>query len=444
MHRLLSPEFPVRPKTFPFYYGWVALGIAILGMLASAPGQTIGFSVFTDSLMAASHLSRLELCTAYFLGTMGSSFMLKWVGRVYDRYGGRILMISSGLGLGVMLFIFSNLDKYFSFLLVNKVPAFFPIAMLSMTIGFFGMRFMGQGVLMLTSRNLIGKWFLKRRGLVSAFSGLSISVGFALVPPTFLFLINRYGWSASYQILSLVLFVVVFLGWTFYRDNPEECGLRIDGSKVIDADPSRGVQSRVDMEGVSLAEAKKSMAFWSTCLGMALHGLTITAISFHIIDIARLAQVGKDDAISIFIPIAFVSGVSDLISGWLADRYPLKYVLSFMMAGAFLGYTSIAFFNHNLAFGLAILGIGISNGCYGTLSNVAMPHFFGRKYLGEISGYMLACLVFATSLGPIYFAICSHFFNSYAPAMVLAGFAGLINMTLALQINTKYGPINQR
>ncbi|MFK7823119.1 MAG: MFS transporter [Oligoflexales bacterium] len=435
MHRLLSPEFPVRPKMFPFYYGWVALGVAIVGMLATAPGQTIGFSVFTDSLMNVSHLNRMELCTAYFLGTMCSSFMLKWVGRLYDRYGGRILMTSSGLGLAVMLLIFSNLNSYFSFLVVKKVPGLFPIAMLTMTLGFFGMRFLGQGVLMLTSRNLIGKWFLKRRGLVSAFSGLSISVGFALVPPFFLFLINRFGWSKSYQILSLVLFVVVLLGWTFYRDNPEECGLQIDGTHLKNNTLGK---DRNGLEGVSLQEAKKSMAFWSTCLGMALHGLTITAISFHITDIARLAELGQESAIAIFIPIAIVSGVSDLLSGWLADRFPLKFILAFMMAGASLGYTSIAFFNHTVAYWLAILGVGISNGCYGTLSNVAMPHFFGRKYLGEISGYMLSCLVFATSLGPIFFAICTYFFDSYTPAMVITSIVGLINLILALQINPSH------
>ena len=383
--------------------------------------------------MAASQLSRMELCTAYFLGTMGSSFMLKWVGRLYDRCGGRLLMISSGFGLAVMLFLFSQLNRYFSFLTIHKVPGFFAIAMVSMTLGFFGMRFLGQGVLMLTSRNLIGKWFLKRRGLVSAFSGLSISVGFALVPPIFLYLIDNYGWSYSYQILSLSLLMVVLLGWIFYRDNPEECGLHIDGVRLADGHPNVN-GAKQDMEGVSLAEAKQSMAFWSTCLGMALHGLTITAISFHIVDIAQLAQIGKESAIAIFIPIALVSGAVDLLSGWLADRYPLKYILCLMMGGAFLGYTSIAFFSYKIAYGLAILGIGISNGCYGTLSNVAMPHYFGRRYLGEISGYMLSCLVFATSLGPIYFAASVYIFNSYAPAMVLTGLIGLTNMIIAFRI----------
>ena len=35
-------------STLPFYYGWVILVVAAIGVLASIPGQTMGVSVFTD------------------------------------------------------------------------------------------------------------------------------------------------------------------------------------------------------------------------------------------------------------------------------------------------------------------------------------------------------------------------------------------------------------
>ena len=98
MPRFLSPNFPIRPNVFPFYYGWIAMALSICGMLASAPGQTIGFSVFTDSLMAVSGLDRVQLSTAYFIGTFVSSLFLKVVGRFYDAKGGRLLFLISGFG----------------------------------------------------------------------------------------------------------------------------------------------------------------------------------------------------------------------------------------------------------------------------------------------------------------------------------------------------------
>ena len=41
---------PVAPKNCPFFYGWVMVAMSTIGIIASIPGQTIGVSVFTDSL----------------------------------------------------------------------------------------------------------------------------------------------------------------------------------------------------------------------------------------------------------------------------------------------------------------------------------------------------------------------------------------------------------
>lgn len=431
MTKLLSVDFPVRPRSFPFYYGWVALIVAIAGMLASAPGQTIGFSVFTDSLMSVSSLNRLELCSAYFLGTFGSSLMLKRVGVAYDRHGGRALAVLSGLGLGLMLFLFSQLGAVFHVVRqLTESPSMIS-SMIIMSLAFLGMRFLGQGVLMLSSRNLIGKWFQRRRGMVSAIAGLTMSVGFSLVPPFFLFLIEGYGWSLSYQVLSILMICFVVFAWIFYRDNPEECGLRIDGRA---SESDSGQPSPLQMTGIPLSEARQTLAFWSTCLGLSLHALMITAISFHIVDIGATSGVSKEAAIAIFVPIALSSGFFDLLTGWLADHVPVRYLLCFMMFGCLTGFIGVAMLGQTIGFILAVLGLGISNGCYGSLSNLAIPNFFGRKYMGEISGYQLSCLVLATSIGPIFFAACVALFDNYRPALYLAAAIGLINAWLSLRI----------
>lgn len=431
--RLLSVDFPMKPGAFPFYYGWVALAVAIAGMLASAPGQTIGFSVFTDSLMQVSRLSRLELCSAYFLGTMGSSLLLKKVGVAYDRHGGRVLATLSGFGLGIMLFLFSYLDQIFD--VVNQIIGHTSVVsgLIIMTIAFLGVRFLGQGVLMLSSRNLIGKWFQKRRGMVAAIAGLTMSVGFSLVPPFFLFLIDGYGWNSGYRILAFFLIIFAIIAWIFYRDNPEECGLKIDGGISLN---QSHLSAKEQMTGVSLKIAKKTIAFWSTCLGLSLHAMMITAISFHIVDISSTLGISKEAAIGIFVPIALCSGFFDLLTGWLSDHIQVRYLLCFMMTGCLLGFLGFTMLDQRLGYFLAVLGLGISNGCYGSLSNLAVPKFFGRRYIGEISGYQLSCLVFATSVGPIFFAGVVTLFGDYGPALYLASVVAFVNALISLKIST--------
>ena len=47
--RVMRPDFPFRPSAFPFYYGWIVLFASTVGLVMSAPGQTIGVSVVTES-----------------------------------------------------------------------------------------------------------------------------------------------------------------------------------------------------------------------------------------------------------------------------------------------------------------------------------------------------------------------------------------------------------
>ena len=45
----------------PFFYGYVILASGTLGILFSAPGQTVGISVFTDFLIHDLNISREKL-----------------------------------------------------------------------------------------------------------------------------------------------------------------------------------------------------------------------------------------------------------------------------------------------------------------------------------------------------------------------------------------------
>ena len=42
---------PFAPSRWPVFYGWVIVFVATIGSIFSIPGQTMGFSVFTDVLM---------------------------------------------------------------------------------------------------------------------------------------------------------------------------------------------------------------------------------------------------------------------------------------------------------------------------------------------------------------------------------------------------------
>lgn len=103
-------DMPFSPARFPVFYGWPILASGSLGLLMSVPGQTMGLSVFTDSLLEALGLTRSQLSAAYMFGTIGSACLLPWAGRLCDRFGTRSAAVVSSVWLAVVLVILSRSD----------------------------------------------------------------------------------------------------------------------------------------------------------------------------------------------------------------------------------------------------------------------------------------------------------------------------------------------
>lgn len=171
---------PFAPSACPFFYGWIIVFAATLGTIASIPGQTMGFTVFTDVLMDKLGLTRVELSLAYCLGTVASGLTLPWLGRVLDRWGERKMAVASTVATGLILFYLAA-SASMSHGLGRVLPAGLA-AFLVIGFGFYLVRAAAQGVLSMTCRNAIGKWFDHRRGLAMAISSILVSFSFRCPP----------------------------------------------------------------------------------------------------------------------------------------------------------------------------------------------------------------------------------------------------------------------
>lgn len=178
MHQYRLPaNWPFATRRLPIFYGWMIWLLSTLGILFSIPGQTMGMAVFTDHLIEALGLTRTQLSMAYLFGTLGSALILTRAGRWYDQLGGRIMMAAASLALALML-LFISVSDY----LAGLAPGNTALAFLVILMGYFGVRFFGQGVLTNAARNTLLVWFEKRRGLVTGIRGIFVSLGFSLAP----------------------------------------------------------------------------------------------------------------------------------------------------------------------------------------------------------------------------------------------------------------------
>ncbi|MCP4314404.1 MAG: MFS transporter, partial [Bacteroidetes bacterium] len=139
---------PFPPSKLPFFYGWVILAAGTIGILMSIPGQTMGVSVFTESLLEDLNINRNNLSLAYLLGTMISGLIITKAGKLYDRYGARVMTFIAGVMLGVVLLYLTRVDVMAEALSGNNGPVSPALAtFVLLAIGFFGIRFFGQGMM---------------------------------------------------------------------------------------------------------------------------------------------------------------------------------------------------------------------------------------------------------------------------------------------------------
>ncbi len=407
-----------EPANWPFFYGWMILFAGGLGTLMTAPGQTIGVSVFNDFLIDILGISRVALSTAYMIGTTTSGLLLARAGRVLDRRGSRVVGTAAAIGLGLSVLGMTQVDRASQGIARLTGGVVWP-AFATVTFGFFLLRFFGQGMLMLSARNMILKWFDKRRGIVTALLGLSVTLGFSYSPRVFEALIQASSWRAAWTVIAMAVLGFAVFAAIFYRDNPASVGLRPDGElRTKTASPRTRLLPRwlrelrpIGMstgEDRTLEEARRTLIYWVLILVLTASSAIGTAFTFHVVSIFETGGMGRAAAVSVFLPASVVSIGVKFATSWASDYVPIRvFPILHGLAIVFFLLT-IAVVGVRASMLLLILGHGLMQGFLTVNANLAWPRLFGLAHLGAISGVSMKWSVLGSAAGPYIYSV---FFN---------------------------------
>jgi len=411
MKRHCNKPFP--PSKIPFFYGWVILVAGTIGILMSIPGQTMGVSVFTENLLSDLEINRNSLSLAYLVGTLSSGLMITRAGKLYDKHGARVMTFVAGVMLGLMLVYLTRVDRLVD--VMAKWSWITPVleTFILLSIGFWGIRFFGQGLLTMVSRNMVMKWFNRRRGLANAVLGIFSALGFSVAPKILSQIIDRLEWRGAWIFLAVlvgVIFAIFVL--VFYRDNPGDCGLTADG-KMKEKKRRPRPPSLPDHD-FTLKEARITMAFWAFTLALSLSALYISGLTFHVVSVFESSGMTREMGLGIFIPTSVIAVGVQFAGSYVSDFIRLKYPLILFMVGLLISTLGLTMLGEvPLAYGMIITGNGIVWGLYTVLIGVTWPRFYGLKNLGAISGFSLSWTVIGSALGPYMFSLSVEFTGSY-------------------------------
>ncbi|MBU2974140.1 MFS transporter [Zobellia sp. B3R18] len=409
----------VDPAKSPIFYGYVILVIGTIGIYCSIPGQTIGVSVFTDPVKDALGLSRNQFSNAYMIGTICSSLVIGRAGVWFDKYGARYVAFFAAITLAVALMLCSWSVQMSTFVksLLNVDTWLVPFVIMASL--FFVLRFSGQGVLTMASRNVIMIWFDKNRGKVNAISSVAISFGFSSSPLWVNALIESYSWQVTWQILAAALVVFSICILQFYKNKPEEHGLLPDGEVLVNEEESKNIPLA---KQYTAKEAQQTRAFWMYALILSFNSFFITGLTFHVVSVFASEGFPKDDAISIFLPASVVAVTISLIFNFLSDYLHLKLYLYLMILGGVMASVGFLFLSSSFGIPMLIGGFGVLGGFFAVLNAIVWPRFFGRTHLGAITGKVMSFLILGSALAPPIFSLCFSTFGSYR----LLGYLGLV------------------
>lgn len=400
----------INPKSFPFFYGYVVLFVGSIGVLSSIPGQTVGVSIFTDPVKDALGLSRNQFSNAYMIGTLLSAFFVARAGVLFDKYGARYVAFFAAFFLGISLLLCSVCvqisEGLQSILGINNGVVPFVL----MAILFFFIRFCGQGVLTMASRNMIMMWFDKNRGKINSISSIGVSLGFSSSPILINTLIDDHGWQVSWQILAISLLIFSVFIIQFYRNKPEDFNLIPDGF----IKKSKTVKKIKVERNFSLKDAKKTRAFWMFGLALAFNSFFSTGFTFHVVSIFSSQDYTKSQAIAIFIPISIIAISVSTLCNILSDYVSHKIYLYIMLFSGVLASLGLLVLAQPIGIYLLILGMGVFGGLFAVVNAVTWPRFFGRQFLGAITGKVMSFLVIASAIAPSLFSYCYTSFGSYS------------------------------
>ena len=256
---------------------------------------------------------------------------------------------------------------------------------------------------------LLSRWFDKARGTAMGVAYLGIGVGGALVPQLSRWLTERYGWQTSLRGLGFLMILVTLPMVFFVKDSPE----RVPAKKAK--------EPLAPMSGIF-----RKGAFYLLVLGSMCSIGAVGGTNQHLkLYLSRDQNYGQSEAANIISLVLAFSIIGRLLMGWLADRWPKKFVM-LLIYTLVAGVIPLLFFASSSAvMYLFAIGFGIGLGGEYLIIPLIAAELFGVKALGRLMGIIVTVDGVAEALLPFAVADLRDRMGDYR-----VGFLALIGIAL--------------
>ena len=390
------------------YRRWLVAGTTFLSVGTSIGFVQYAFQAFVIPLEEEFGWSRTQINLSLSLG-IASSFIAPIAGKFLDKYGSTKIMSISLLLVTLGFFMRGSMNDLWE-LYISSILLYVGI----------------PGATQLPLGKLMGLWFPKIRGRMIGFTMAGNNFSAVVTVPIATFIILASGWRSAFFILGISTFIVLVLVMVFIRDDKN-----YNFNEIAEKNTKKGTDK--DYE---LSDAIKTGAFWFLISGMTLQQFARTTVVIQLVPhfVAKGVSVGV--ASSMMSAFGIFAVMSKLISGWLSDIIPSRFILIIVVIFQMVGIQFVLADRQELMWiGSSLMGFGI--GAMGVLGPAITTELFGLKRYSSIFGFINMPIAFPVIIGPIFSGIIFDRYKTYTLAFNLVELLLIISIISFIFVRMK-------
>ena len=410
----------MKTRSKPLYYGWVVTAATGGIGFANAASAISILTIFVVPISEEFGWGRTEIAGATTVGAILGAALAPFIGRLVDRYGSRIILVVSGMIIGLACLYLSVMQTLIGFYLA-----------------FTASRIADQGGVKIGTSVTTGKWFQRYRGRATGIVFFAETAGVIALAPLTHLIISQWGWRPAWLALAALMFLLGVLPCALWvRRQPEDLGLEIDGDRrpatIGDEGPSRCPGMVRQEQSLTLREAAGTPGFWMALGALFIGSNAISGPGLHLVPYLTEQGISAAAAVAAVSVMATSGAAGALLAGASGDRLSPRWVmvaLNLVGAAALGILVSADTLFHTYVF---VVLLGLASTGINTLAPIMWARNYGRRSLGAIQGVGRTAQVLGFAIGPLASGMAYDATGSYRAAfVVMAGLALLAGALMA-------------
>jgi predicted MFS family arabinose efflux permease len=404
--------FPVLTARQEWRRHWLlvlaaSVGVSFFSFMSPALG------LFFDALHGEFGWSRTELSIGMTFGAIITVLGSPFAGLIIDRWGSRRLALPGLVLTALVIAAFGQAN-----------------GSIMQWIGLW----LAFGLLSLAVKTTV--WSTAVAGVFSASRGLALGVtlsGTALaqviVAPLGNWLISTQGWRAAFAWLGLGWGAIAFIfSLLFLFDIHDQRRAAVRNGHVETA-------KAATLPGLTIREAWRDSSLWRVAIATLLILSITIAVTVHQFPILVEAGLSREQSAWIGSLVGVAGIVGKLVTGWLLDRFHVRWVGGITLASTAVFYPMLI--KGNASPILVVVAIMVSGYAAGTkiqICNYLTARYAGIRNYGTIFGFMASMIALAGAVGPLIGGIAYDQAGSYAPLLWTGTLLSLVSGALIFSL----------